>query len=359
MKHPLNATSCLVIMIAMVLAGCAYSFRSTAQPAATPTQAKVIVLPEQATASPTPLPATPIPATSVPATPVANTPPSPTLMPSATHRPTNTPSPLPILSPSSTPFDISPTSTGNVPASTGSYAVILVKPDDVLNVRQSPNSTSLIIAKYTYSDRNISLTGKQSQAGNIRWVEVGLSGGKTGWINDAYISQAIPTATFCADNRVLTLIAQLTDAFVAKDGAKFAALISPKHGLYLQYLRGGTIVNYTPDKARWLFESTYAANWGLHPGSGLPVKGTFSDEVLPKLLDVLTASYTKNCENVAVGGTTYTAVWPKEYQNINFYSLYRSGPPENELNWRTWLVGVEYVDGQPYLFALNQLIWEP
>jgi hypothetical protein len=378
MKHPQHIAGYIFTIFALILSGCVYPNSVGSRATATATEAQVVVLPEQPTASLTPIPATPIPAT-----PIPNTPLPPTTIPTATYRPTNTPAPLPPNSqtktntplpqtaptytntplphaaPSNTPIAALPTSTTKTPVSTSSYSAVLVKPDDVLNVRQSPNSTSPIVGSYPYSATNVALTGKQSLVGNIRWDEVTLPGGKLGWINDVYVTETIPVASFCADNRVTALISQLSEALIAQDGVKFAGLINPKHGLYVQDLRGGTVVDYTPNKARWLFESTYVANWGNHPGSGLPVKGTFSQEVLPNLLDVLTASYTKNCENIAVGGTTYTAVWPKTYQNINFYSLYRPGSPGKEMDWRTWLVGIEYVNGQPYLFALYQLVWEP
>ena len=45
---------------------------------------------------------------------------------------------------------------------------------------------------------------------------------------------------------------------------------------------------------------------------------------------------------------------------MNFYSVYYPGAPaNNNLDWRTWLVGMEYVDGKPYLYAMMQFFWEP
>ena len=48
--------------------------------------------------------------------------------------------------------------------------------------------------------------------------------------------------------------------------------------------------------------------------------------------------------------------WPKEYANINFYSLHKPSAPGFE-DWRTLLVGTEYVNGQPYVFALYNYQW--
>jgi hypothetical protein len=49
--------------------------------------------------------------------------------------------------------------------------------------------------------------------------------------------------------------------------------------------------------------------------------------------------------------------WP--YQG-DFYSIYFPGTEANgNLDWHTWLVGVEYVNNKPYVYALMQLFWEP
>jgi hypothetical protein len=29
------------------------------------------------------------------------------------------------------------------------------------------------------------------------------------------------------------------------------------------------------------------------------------------------------------------------------------------MDWHTWVAGIEYVNGKPYLYALMQFFWEP
>lgn len=239
------------------------------------------------------------------------------------------------------------------------YAVILINKGDVLNVREAAGPAKPVIDRLQAHARNITLTGKEAMVGKNRWVEIKLSTGKTGWVNANYLTEYEKPADFCSNDQVNPLLGTFKKAILKKDGKLLASIVSPVHGVNLQYLRGGTVVNYTPELAQWLFTSTYAMNWGPHPGSGLDVKGSFHQEVLPKLVDVLGSSYTSTCNDPATGGATYTYTWPYEYGNINFYSLYRPGPPGQELDWRTWLVGVEYVNGKPYLFALVHLFWEP
>jgi hypothetical protein len=100
-------------------------------------------------------------------------------------------------------------------------------------------------------------------------------------------------------------------------------------------------------------------DWGMGTGSGAPVKGTFSGVILPALQDVF-QNVTMTCNEIKLGGASYAVGWPAEYANVNFYSLYNPGIAQNgNLDWRTWLAGVEYVNGKPYLFALLNYQWEP
>lgn len=239
------------------------------------------------------------------------------------------------------------------------YAVILINKGDVLNVREAAGPTKPVIDRLQAHARNIKIDGKQAMVGKNRWVEINLSEGKTGWVNMNYLTEYIPQSSFCSDDQVTSLLASFKKAILKKDGKLLASIVSPLHGVTLQYFRGGNAIKYTPELAQWLFTSTYATDWGLQPASGLDVKSPFHEEVLPKLVDVLGSSYTSTCDKLTIGGATYTYSWPYEYGNINYYSLYRPGPAGQEMDWRTWLVGVEYINGKPYLFAWVHLFWEP
>ena len=88
--------------------------------------------------------------------------------------------------------------------------------------------------------------------------------------------------------------------------------------------------------------------------------GTFPEVVLPGLQDVF-KNLNTFCNQIKLGGATYGVEWPPEYANLNFYSLHNPGndPSYDGLDWSTWLAGIEYVKGQPYLFALLHYNWEP
>jgi hypothetical protein len=167
-----------------------------------------------------------------------------------------------------------------------------------------------------------------------------------------------PAVDFCADQRASELIRILGEALRSTDGAVLASIVDPLHGMDVQLLRNGTVVNYDREHAAHLFESTYSLDWGLAAGSGLPVHGSFRELVVPALLDVLSRDYSLSCNVLRVGGATYEPVWP--FPGLDFDSAYFAGTDAyGGLDWKTWAVGMQYVDGKPYLRALAQFQWEP
>ena len=243
------------------------------------------------------------------------------------------------------------------PSSGREYAVILVKDDDVLNVRKTAGANQAIVGKLSYNETGIKLTGKEQMAGKDRWVEIQQP--LSGWVNAYFLSESIKPARFCSDQRVNKLLNVLGTAITSSDGNLLSSLVSPIHGLSLQYFHNGNVANYSSEEAKWVFNSDYVMNWGLHPASGLEVKGTFRKEVLPTLVEVFTSDYSLTCNQPEAGGASYSVSWPAQYTNINYYTIYKPGTPGTELDWRTYLAGVEYADGKPYLFALIHFFWEP
>jgi hypothetical protein len=260
-------------------------------------------------------------------------------------------------SPASTQASSTAAVTNATPSAT-TYAVVLVSKNNTLTIRQNPGKGSKAIGSLPYDAKNIHLTGNESHMEDEKWVEIQNTDG-SGWVNAAYLTQSISSSFFCNDPQVKTLLASFSNALKTKDAGVFQTLVSPAHGLKLGYLRGGTIANYSLAQVGWLFSSTYPMHWGEAPGSGMAVTGSFSQIILPKLIDVLAGNYALYCNELKVGGASYPVAWPDDYVNINFLSLYRAGSAGEELNWRTWMMGVEYSDSKPTIFALNHFTWEP
>jgi len=262
---------------------------------------------------------------------------------------------VPVPLPSFTPLS---QSTPNVASNL--YAVINVFPDDTLNIRSGPGVGNEVVGTLQPNQSGLTRTGKSSSVGDENWVEIQNPSGGTGWVNADFLTEYVPPASFCADARVNTLIDNLESAVLAPNDDVLASLIHSLHGLDVRFWRYGTVANYTQEEASWVLESEYEVNWGPAPGSGENTLGTFSDVVLPKLQEVFSSVHNLHCNDTLDLATFSVEPWPPEYENINFYTVYKPGTEQyGGLDWRAWTVGVEYVNGQPYLFALIHYQWEP
>ena len=164
-------------------------------------------------------------------------------------------------------------------------------------------------------------------------------------------------ATICGDPQVTALIDSFKNAILTSDGPLLSSLVSPSRGMDVAYYRNGTVITYKSEHAKFLFETTFEVDWGAEPGSGAMKRGSFHDVVVPELASIFNKPYTLHCNELKHGGATYEMIW--EYQS-EFYSIHFPGTQANgNLDWHTWVMGVEYVSGKPYVYALIQFFWEP
>ncbi len=165
------------------------------------------------------------------------------------------------------------------------------------------------------------------------------------------------TSSLCTDPQVAALIGSFKSAVLNSDGAQLSSLVSPTRGMDVALLRDGTVITYDREHARFLFETTFQVDWGVMPASGLPQKGSFHDVIVPELVKAFNQPYSLYCNELKHGGASYELTWP--YQG-EFYSVYFPGTEVNQnMDWHTWVIGVERVSNQPYIYALMQFFWEP
>lgn len=163
---------------------------------------------------------------------------------------------------------------------------------------------------------------------------------------------------FCSDIRGTELVNSLSKAIASKDGALLASLVSPSNGMDVRHYRDGKVINFDVEHARFIFESTFQADWGISFGSGEKTVGSFQEIVLPALEQVFTPNSLIVCGQIQTGRKNYFVEWP--YPAMNLYSVYFPGTDEfGLLDWQTWAVGMEIADGKPTLAALVHYMWEP
>jgi len=164
-------------------------------------------------------------------------------------------------------------------------------------------------------------------------------------------------STICTDPQVTPMIDSFKSAILTSDGPLLSSLVSPSRGMDVAFFRDGTVITYKPEHAKFLFETTFEVDWGAEPGSGAAKRGSFHDVVVPELARIFNQPYTLHCNELKHGGATYELAWP--YQS-EFYSIHFPGTQANgNLDWQTWVMGIEYVSGKPYVYALIQFFWEP
>lgn len=161
----------------------------------------------------------------------------------------------------------------------------------------------------------------------------------------------------CADPQATALIDSLKKAVTTADGQLLASLVSPTDGMDVAFFHNGNVINYDQSHAKFLFETTYQANWGNEPGSGAEKDGSFHEVVVPELVKIFNQPYSLHCNELKYGGASYPVTFP--YKK-DYYSIYYPGTDASgNMDWRTWVAGIEYVNGKPYLYALRQYFWEP
>ncbi len=249
-----------------------------------------------------------------------------------------------------------PTLRPTEPISAGlAYAVTWVPGGETLAVRQPAGTSGSMIDELSSDQRGIQLTGNSTPLGSSLWVEILRSGGGSGWVNSWNLTEAVSASDFCADPRVEELIERVRTAVEERDGAALAELINPRRGLVirLDWWNPDVVIPYTA--VTNLLTSPTIVEWGIEQESGKPVEGTFREMILPGLDDVLEAESTIACDSLNAGRTARSVQWPDEFTNINFYSFFRPpNVPGNELSWRAWALGIEYVGGEPFLSLLVQ-----
>ncbi len=237
----------------------------------------------------------------------------------------------------------------------GPYAVTRVNPGDVLNIRSGPGSFP-VVGSFPRDAINVMRTGPTATADGAEWVEVQNPSGGTGWVNSFYLTEYVSHDVFCADDRIAALIEQLKGSMNQSNGDMLSAITSPVHGVNIHLWKNAAPINFTQATARNVFTSAEAYNWGGGP-SGQPDIGTFVQIIQPKMLDTLNAPNRETYCDDLTGVLSFFDPWP--YHTVRFYNLRKPSTLPELLDFRTWLIGIEYINNQPYLYAMISFVSEP
>lgn len=296
--------------------------------------------------------------------PTATLPPPPTVappLPTSDGQATVAPTAAPTIIPSATPAPPTATPAATVPPSTntGGYRVAFVAANDLLNVRRRPDADAAVVAQLPPGATGIQVIDQgQAAQGGSNWLPVTTSAGD-GWVNGRFLTEDVSREAFCADPAVTELLSRLQTAIAEQDGRALDELVHPDRGLRLRvsWWNEEVIIRGNND-VRQLFGDDERHNWGLSDGSGEPIRGTFNDVMRPLLERDLLAATQWGCDEGLFGPTAGMTILPEGYEAVRFFSAHRPAPAEQELDWGTWLIGIERWQGQYYLSYLVHYNWE-
>lgn len=287
--------------------------------------------------------------------------------------PTEVPATVPPPSPTSSPTTIPPTVTSppatatplppTVTATTQlraaeTYEVAYVATDDTLNVRVEPDPNAEIVGSLPVQTQEIEVTGAGERVGDNLWLPVQVEE-MTGWVNSLYLTEVVAPDRFCDSESARALAEAFREAVAAADEEALASVIDPQRGLRVRVHWWNPEVWIRGEEAENLLSSDTAHEWGVEDGSGNPIQGSFQDVILPMLERDLLPAEEVACNEIVHGGTAGLVQLPEAYAGLNYYAFYRPpGPDQVEMDWGTWVVGVEQWQGEYEIAFLVHFAWE-
>ncbi len=238
------------------------------------------------------------------------------------------------------------------------YRVVFVESGDTLNVRKGPGVAYSPVGELEPGTTGVKVTGAGENVGNSLWVPVEATGTR-GWVNSRYLTMDIPAEGFCRDGEALEFVEKVQSALTSEDGDLLAEMIPDDRALRIRRHWWNNEVAIEREEATNLFNRDDEVAWGTADGSGSPIEGSFADVITPLIQKNLTSDNILDCNNIIQGGTAGLVRLPASYEGINYYSSHRPpGSEDFELDWGTWVIGVEKWQGRYILSFLVHFEWE-
>jgi hypothetical protein len=239
-----------------------------------------------------------------------------------------------------------------------SYRVHFIEDNDVLNIRSGPGVTYPIVGELKLATADLRATGAGQVVRNSLWFPI-QHNDASGWVNSRYLVEEVSAEDFCADGDSRQVVEKLLHAVDTGDGALLAELVEEGRPLRIRRHWWNPEAILDSNSIPGIFASTQSYDWGTADGSGDTIVGTFDASIKPLLEKNLIGATEIGCGAILHGGTAGIVQLPNAYEGISFYSLYRpAGPDEFEMDWGTWVVGIETWKGVYRLTFLVHYEWE-
>lgn len=237
------------------------------------------------------------------------------------------------------------------------YRIVHVDENDILNVRSGPGAENSIVTSLEPGSGGVRIVGFGQIVGDSTWMPINVNE-TSGWVNSRFLTEDIPGDEFCNDPETAALLDELKAAVQSRDGNALAEISYPERGLRFRRYWHSEGVRYENQQINNLFNLTQSYFWGIADGSGEEINGSFSEIILPLLDRNLLEATETGCNEILHGGTAGIIQLPFRYEGVNFYSLYRPAPADQELDWGSWAVGIERWQGEYFVSFLVHYQWE-
>jgi hypothetical protein len=306
-----------------------------------------------------------------PVTPPTQPSPVPTTSPTTatveTPYPTDLPTRVPpavTRQPAATPLPPTPApSAPPVGPSLGSFAVVGVYSDDVLNLRAGPGVDQILVGSVPFYGRDVEVHVGGQQLGESWWVPVRY-GPVSGWANSDYLARQVGSM----GDPAAALAAQAILALRDQDIPELAGLVHPVKGItfspyaYVRPLQGAlgeADLVFSRDQLLGLWTDPTVYRWGRYDGSGEPIDLTFEQYYQRFVYDVDFAQPDVVGFNDMVGqGNTpnniadvYPLAQTVEYHFEGFDPQYAG------MDWRSLRLVLEEYEGDWYLVGIVHDQW--
>lgn len=238
------------------------------------------------------------------------------------------------------------------------YQVGYVLENDVLNVREGPGVTFDIVGELAPGQKGIVAVGSGTVVEDSLWLPIQTELVR-GWVNSRFLVEEVDSKEFCSFIGQSTLVNEIITALKNSDADQLQKLVVDMRGLRIRRHWWNPEVLYDYDEIGSLFTSGDERAWGRADGSGKAINGSFVQVIGPLLDRNLIASNEIGCNEILHGGTAGITQLPAEYEGVNFISSYRApGPDDFEMDWGTWVMGIERWQGSYYLSFMVHCEWE-
>lgn len=239
------------------------------------------------------------------------------------------------------------------------WRVVLVRGDDVLNVRRAAGADASIIGKLVPGVA-VEATGVTDTAAGATWRQVRTPAGR-GWVHGQYLARSIAEGQFPSGDPI-AVVDELGRRF--DQGRDITSLVSST-GLWISH--HAPLVHYDRDELDGVLDDPATRQWGsnaLEPGSPEIPRRTFRRAIANSYVDAW-----RDGDNEVVAMRTIEGpngrpgahAIPVEFRGLPYVTIHDPGDEDEYggLDWVQWIVSLTWEDGAIKVVGLTKDEWAP